>query len=104
MTDNPWIQIYDQIGKSAALEMLAEEAAELSAAASKAARVSRGENPARINWSEALSKLKEELFDVLNAAAVLDAGMHGALYWNKEKASTRKMQRWWKSLFEEEKA
>lgn len=101
---NPWRKIYARIGKAAAIEQLAEEAAELSAAALKLSRIVRGENPARAMEEEAYQKMVEELADVYNALDVLDTGLednkflvHDALlqkHW--------KMTRWYNSLFGKE--
>jgi len=106
MTDNPWKKIYDAIGEAAALEMVAEEAAELSAAASKAARIVRGENPARMTLDAAYAALREEFADVDNARDVLDAGAEGAgaVYSiaTRDTLQYKKMTRWYKSLFGEE--
>lgn len=100
---NPWRQIYDQIGKAAALEMLSEEAAELSASASKCARIMRGENPARVNYGEAEDKMIEEIADVYNAIDVLDTGLRECLGTDLDMAAKRiafkKMKRWYKDLF-----
>lgn len=104
MTDNPWKKIYDAIGEAAALEMLAEEAAELSAAASKLARIVRGENPARLGIYDATENLAEELTDVHNAAEVVCAGYAGATDLAEYVAdrSPEKMRRWYYSLGLEE--
>lgn len=60
------------IGEAAALEMLAEEAAELAQAALKLARVVRGENPASVTEDHAQSDLMEEWADVLICSEYLD--------------------------------
>lgn len=49
------------------LEQLAEEAAELSQAALKLARVLRGENPTTVTRKEARKHLTEEYTDVFSA-------------------------------------
>ena len=100
---NPWKRIFDTIGEAAALEMVAEEAAELSATAAKLARIVRGENPARVNYGEAEEKLIEEVADVYNALDVLDTGLSETRGRNIDMAAKRiafkKMKRWYKDLF-----
>ena len=103
---NPWKRIFDTIGAASAAEMLAEEAAELSASASKYARILRGENPARMDADEAEKRMIEEIADVFNALDVLDTGlvydngMHYLLTYAKRK-TFKKMKRWYASLFGE---
>lgn len=99
MNNNPWRQIYDCIGEAAALEMLAEEAAELAAAASKAARIVRGDNPARMDLDTACKHVSEEIKDVMNAIDVLAAGADVIC---KKDLENFKMNRWYQSLFKEE--
>lgn len=57
--------ILEKIGRAAMLEQLAEEAAELSHAALKAARIERGENPTPVTLKEAEKNLTEEYTDVI---------------------------------------
>lgn len=52
------------IGKSACLEQLAEECAELSKASLKYARILRNENPTPITQKKAILDLIEEIADV----------------------------------------
>lgn len=104
---NPWKRIFDTVGKAAAIEMLAEEAAELSAIASKCARILRGENPARMTYEEAEAKAIEEIADVFNAIDVLDTGLayeQGTPYLLTiaKRKKFPKMERWYKDLFGEE--
>lgn len=61
----------EKIGKAAMLEQLAEEAAELSQAALKLARVLRGENPTPVTEEEAWKHLVEEYTDVYQCAMEL---------------------------------
>ena len=61
----------DAIGEPAMLEQLAEECAELSKAALKAARVERGENPTPVTSEEAWASLKEEYTDVIQCGIEL---------------------------------
>ena len=98
-TANQWMQIFERIGDPAAVEMLAEEAAELSAKASKLARILRAENPSRTTLADAFGEMKEELADVLNAAAVLDVGWNGSLSNDRSDIQAKKMTRWYESLF-----
>lgn len=63
--------IVSKIGLPATLEQLAEEAAELSQAVLKVARVIRGENPTPVGYCEAVDNLKEEVADVRNCLKVL---------------------------------
>ena len=53
------------------LSQLAEEAAELAAAASKMARITKGTNPSTTSYGEALANLNEEAADVLTCMRVL---------------------------------
>lgn len=106
MTDNPWRKIYDAIGEAAALEMLAEEAAELSAAASKLARIVRGENPTRVDRDTGYRWLIEEIADVRNALNVFCEGLpgHDRAHYEDEIDDwmQAKMTRWYRHLFREE--
>ena len=104
---NPWKKIYDRIGKAAAWEQLDEEAAELSAIASKCARILRGENPARMTYEEAEAKAIEEIADVFNALDVLDTGLgYGGetpcLLTIAKRKKFPKMERWYEDLFGKE--
>ena len=63
-------QIRDKMGRAAVFEQLAEEAAELSHAALKYARVLRGENPTPVTAQEATEALVDELSDVTLCADV----------------------------------
>ena len=56
---------FEKLGAAAALELLAEECAELGHAALKRARILRGENPTPESAEEAEEKLREELADVI---------------------------------------
>ena len=60
--------IRDRLSEAALYEQLAEEAAELAAAASKAARIMRGENPARCSLLHAKGKVVSEYSDVVLSA------------------------------------
>lgn len=104
MAENQWRQIYEAIGLAATIEQLAEEAAELAAAASKLARIVREENPARLTFEEAYLAMVEELVDVDNARDVLDAGLGGPVETVAERDTLhyQKMTRWYNSLFGEE--
>jgi hypothetical protein len=104
---NPWKRIFDTIGTASAAEMLAEEAAELSASASKYARILRGENPARMDADEAEKRMIEEIADVFNALDVLDTGLgYGGetpcLLTLVKRKKFPKMKRWYKDLFGKE--
>ena len=104
---NPWKKIYDRVGKAAAWGQLAEEAAELSAIASKADRILRGENPARMTYEEAEAKAIEEIADVFNAIDVLDTGLAEEddmpyLLTVAKRKKFPKMKRWYEDLFGKE--
>ena len=105
---NPWKKIYDRVGKAAAWGQLAEEAAELSAIASKADRILRGDNPARMTYEEAEAKAIEEIADVFNALDVLDTGLAGEeedvpyLLIIAKRKKFPKMKRWYEDLFGKE--
>lgn len=62
----------EKIGEPAMLEQLAEEAAELSHAALKLARIIRGENPTPVTEVEAWENVVEEFTDVSMCAFELD--------------------------------
>lgn len=62
----------EKIGEPAMLEQLAEEAAELSQAALKLARVLRGENPTPVTSEEAWDHMAEEYTDVYQCAMELE--------------------------------
>lgn len=64
--------IISKIGLPAALEQLAEEAAELSKAALKVARIIRKENPTPVTYEQAIANLEEEeAADVRNCLRVV---------------------------------
>ena len=89
--------ITERIGAAAALEQLAEEAAELAHAALKMARVVRGENPTPVSEDEAYLNLQEEIGDVrLCIFALQDT--YGTFY--TEKVEEEKLQRWHSRLDE----
>lgn len=96
---NPWERIFQTIGEASALEMVAEEAAELSAAALKAARILRGDNPARIDYPEAMKDVVEEIGDTFNAVNVLGSGLMPDGRLVGPSAMDAKMKRWYDSLF-----
>ena len=86
------------IKAAAALEQLAEEAAELTHAALKYARVVRGENPTPVTLVEAHDALTEEMGDVILCARVLMA--QGVAFDNNAVAE-RKAQQWVDRIREE---
>ena len=63
--------IISEIGLPATLEQLAEEAAELSKAALKVARIIRKENPTPVTYEQAIANLEEEAADVRNCLRVV---------------------------------
>ena len=63
--------IIERIGRAAMLEQMGEEAAELSKAALKLARVLRGENPTPVTEEEAERALTAEFTDVQHCAGEL---------------------------------
>jgi len=64
--------ILECIGPAAMLEQMAEEAAELSKACLKLARVIRGENPTPVTKDQAVDNVIEEYTDVIQCALELD--------------------------------
>ncbi len=64
--------VIEKIGEAAALEQLAEEAAELAQAALKLARIARGENPTPVTRKSAFDAFVEELADVKLCVSVLE--------------------------------
>lgn len=65
--------IYEEIGEPAALELVAEEAAELAQACLKLSRILRGENPTPVPEVLAAEKVMEEAADVQTALNVLSS-------------------------------
>ena len=90
----------EKIGTPAMLEQLAEEAAELSQAALKLARVLRGENPTPVTRKEANKKLMEEYTDVKQCAMELLITVD---YHQIDEKSERFRERWEKKEAAEEK-
>lgn len=80
-----------QIGEGAALEQLAEEAAELAQAALKLARIVRHENPTPVDYETAFYSLLEELGDVRLCTKVLEE-KYGKLITIKDER--KKLARW----------
>lgn len=87
----PYYGITERIGEAAALEQLAEEAAELAHAALKMARIVRGENPTPVSKEQAYLSLLEEIGDVRLCAYVLQ-DTYGAFYTSK--LEDEKLERW----------
>lgn len=83
--------ITERIGEAAALEQLAEEAAELAHAALKMARIVRGENPTPVSKEQAYLSLLEEVGDVRLCVSVLQ-DTYGTLYTSK--SEDEKLERW----------
>lgn len=83
--------VIEKIGEAAALEQLAEEAAELAQAALKLARITRGENPTPVKRDQAFDALVEELADVKLCVSVLETE-YGSF--NTEGTVAMKYQRW----------
>lgn len=65
--------IYEEVGEPAALELVAEEAAELAQACLKLSRILRGENPTPVPEVLAAEKVMEEAADVQTALSVLSS-------------------------------
>lgn len=83
--------IVAQIGEGAALEQLAEEAAELAQAALKVARIVRHKNPTPIDYETAFYSLIEELGDVRVCIKVLES-FYGKL--DTQETEKQKLERW----------
>lgn len=81
----------EKIGTPAMLEQLAEEAAELSQAALKLARVLRGENPTPVTEERAWKHLVEEYTDVYQCAAELRIPVDWLQIAKKEKRFMERM-------------
>lgn len=82
--------IVSKIGLPATLEQLAEEAAELSQAALKVARIIRRENPTPVGYCQAVDNLKEEAADVRLCLKVLK----DAFIMNTDEIENAKLNRW----------
>lgn len=87
------INISKYLSVASLYENLAEEAAELAAAASKTARVLRDENPTPTTYVEGVKHVIEEYTDVINIA--------NALYLNVNKQiQSDKLERWSKRILD----
>lgn len=85
--------IYEEVGEPAALELVAEEAAELAQACLKLSRILRGENPTPVPEVLAAEKVMEEAADVQTALSVLSS----AQWYNEDKViyiQWKKSERW----------
>lgn len=95
MTDDNYktliMKIRGQVSEPARLMQFAEECTEAAQAALKVARILDGTNPTPTTIGEARENLREELGDVLNAAAVL--GIEP-----KKEERERKSLRWWSRI------
>lgn len=89
----------ETVGAPAALELLAEECAELAHAALKYARVIRGENPTPVDAEEASHNMLEELADVLVMASDVSGNMYapGAVKTMAERKLERSVERFKKA-------
>lgn len=83
--------ILDLIGEPAALEQLAEEAAELAQAALKLVRVLRDENPTPVTEDKARGDLTNEFTDVIACSVAL--GLH-----EDPDVLAGKIKRWYQRL------
>ena len=77
--------IRESLPCAALYEQLAEESAELAAAASKVARILRGENPSRMETYEANQHLIEEMTDVRLCSDVVYEDYSVGMYVEKAK-------------------
>ena len=85
--------IYEEVGEPAALELVAEEAAELAQACLKLSRILRGENPTPVPEALAAEKVMEEAADVQTALNVLSS----AQWYDEDKVmhiQWKKSERW----------
>ena len=85
--------IYEEVGEPAALELVAEEAAELAQACLKLSRILRGENPTPVPEVLAAEKVMEEAADVQTALSVLSSAQR----YNEDKViyiQWKKSERW----------
>lgn len=87
----PHYNIIEQIGEAAALEQLAEEAAELAQSALKLARIVRAENPTPVDYDTAFYSMLEELGDVRLCVKVLE-NQYGEL--ETRETEEIKLNRW----------
>lgn len=78
------------------LTMLAEEASEVAQAVLKLNRARRGLNPTAVTKEEALSKVKEELSDLILAADVLGEGWQSDPYFRAVRE--QKLDRWYQRM------
>lgn len=87
----------ERISVPALLENTAEEFTEAAQACLKWARIKRGENPTDKSQTDAVFEVHEELADVMNMIAVMQA--RGLLDMDAiEQMRKRKMDRWQKRL------
>lgn len=82
-----WLYLEEHTSRAALYELLAEEAAELSHASSKMARILRGEVPTPKTREKSFSEVLEEYNDVLNVSNVL-------CLWFDQDMIDRKLERW----------
>lgn len=85
--------IYEEVGEPAALELVAEEAAELAQACLKLSRILKGENPTPVPEVLAAEKVMEEAADVQTALSVLSS----AQWYDEDKVmyiQWKKSERW----------
>lgn len=90
--------IAEHIKAAAALEQLAEEAAELTHAALKYARIIRGDNPTPVTPEEAHKALIEEMADVILVTRVL---MNQGVSFDNKTIGEKKARRWVDRIREE---
>lgn len=76
------------------IELLAEEAAELAAAASKYARILRDENPTQVNEETAWKMLLEEYSDVIGVARTLMIEPSYPLIYEKYHRWVKRLEDW----------
>ena len=94
--------IYEEVGEPAALELVAEEAAELAQACLKLSRILRGENPTPVLEVLAAEKVMEEAADVQTALSVLSS----AQWYDEDKVmhiQWKKSERWKERLRKRER-
>lgn len=85
-------EIQRRTSRVSRMELLAEEAAELAAAASKYARILRGENPTPIDEETARENLIEEYSDVVGVARTLMMQPSSELIYEKYHRWVRRLE------------
>lgn len=92
LTYTDFAEIQRKTSRVSRIELLAEEAAELAAAASKYARILRGENPTPVSEETAWETLLEEYSDVVGVARTLLLEPSSPLIYDKYRRWAKRLE------------